>query len=184
SALELGPAPALAERARLALRAAGDRAFALNAFAAAGRLYRRALELWPSDDPDRPRLELHYGRALYRGVGAGAEAFAAARDGLLAAGNDADAAEAEIMLAELASYVGDHDDASDHLERAVELIEPGPASSAKAFVLSRAARLQLLRASLDAAIALGRQAPRSPRPLGARESPVPAPQPGGTPPPG
>src|SRR5437588_1134139 len=158
SALELGPTAALAERARLALRAAGDRAFALNAFAAAGRLYRRALDLWPPDDPDRPRLELHYGRALYRGTGTGAEAFAAARDGLLEAGNDAEAGEAEIMLAELASYVGDYDTASDHLERAVKLIDRSPASWAKAFVLSRAARLKLLRASLDAAIALGEQA--------------------------
>ena len=158
SALELGPSAAIAERARLALRGAGDRALALNAFAAAGRLYRRALDLWPPDDPDRPRLELHYGRALYRGAGAGAEAFAAARDGLLAAGNDAEAAEAEIMLAELASYVGDHDHSSDHLERAVGLIDRAPASWEKAFVLSRAARLELLRASLDAAIALGRQA--------------------------
>ena len=62
------------------------------------------------------------------------------------------------MLAELASYVGDHDTASSHLERAVALIEPAPGSWAKAFVLSRAARLDLLRARLDEAIALGRQA--------------------------
>ena len=158
SALELGAAPAIAERARVALRAAGERAFALNAFAAAARLFGKALELWPADDAGRPLLELNHGRALYRGEGAGAEAFARARDGLLAAGNDADAAEAEIMLAELASYVGDHDSASRHLERAVELIEPRPGSWAKAFVLSRAARLELLRARLDAAIALGRQA--------------------------
>ena len=124
SALELGGVtPAIAERARVALRAAGERAFALNAFAAAARLFGKALELWPADDPERPLLELKHGRALYRGEGAGAEAFTAARDGLLAAGNDAGAAEAEIMLAELASYVGDHDRASSHLERAVELIE-------------------------------------------------------------
>jgi class 3 adenylate cyclase/tetratricopeptide (TPR) repeat protein len=158
SALELVPAPAIAERARVALRRAGERAFALNAFAAAARLFGKALELWPADDHERPLLELNHGRALYRGEGAGAEAFAAARDGLLAAGNNAEAAEAEIMLAELASYVGDHDRASSHLERGVELIEPGPGSWAKAFVLSRAARLELLRARLDAAIALGRQA--------------------------
>src|SRR2546430_10907799 len=109
SALELGPASALAERARLALRAAGDRAFALNAFAAAGLLYRRALDLWPADDPDRPRLELHYGRALYRGTGTGAEAFAAARGGLLGAGNESGAREAEIMRSEFPSHGGDSD---------------------------------------------------------------------------
>jgi class 3 adenylate cyclase/tetratricopeptide (TPR) repeat protein len=158
SALELGAGESLAERARVALRRAGERAFALNAFAAAARLFGKALELWPDDDPERPMLELKHGRALYRGEGTGAEAFAAARDGLLAAGNDAKAAEAEIMLAELASYVGDRDSASRHLERAVELIEPAPSSWAKAFVLSRAARVELLRARLDAAIVLGRQA--------------------------
>jgi tetratricopeptide (TPR) repeat protein len=157
SALALDPALPLANRARLALRRAGDRAFALNAFAAAARLYEQALELWPADDPERPRLELHHGRALYRGTGSGAEAFAAARDGLLAAGESAAAAEAEIILAELASYVGEHDRASDHLGRALALIEPEPASWTKAFVLSHAARLNLLRARLDAAVALGRQ---------------------------
>ncbi|MGH3083328.1 MAG: ATP-binding protein, partial [Gaiellaceae bacterium] len=158
SALELDPALPLADRARLALRRAGDRAFALNAFAAAARLYEQALELWPGDDPERPRLELHRGRALYRGTGSGADAFAAARDGLLAAGESAAAAEAEIILAELASYVGEHDRASDHLGRALDLIEPEPSSWTKAFVLSHAARLNLLRARLEAAIALGRHA--------------------------
>ena len=164
SALELGVVtPAVAERARVALRAAGERAFALNAFAAAARHFGKALELWPADDPERPLLELKHGRALYRGEGTGAEAFAAARDGLLAAGNDAAAAEAEIMLAELASYVGDHDSASRHLERAVELIEPGPGSWAKAFVLSRAARLELLRAKLDRRSRSAGRRSRSPR---------------------
>lgn len=158
SALELNPALPVADRARLALRRAGDRAFALNAFAAAARLYEQALELWPADDAERPRLELHLGRALYRGTGSGAEAFAAARDGLLAAGESAAAAEAEIILAELASYVGEHDRASDHLGRALSLVDLEPASWTKAFVLSHAARVHLLRARLEAAIGLGQQA--------------------------
>jgi class 3 adenylate cyclase/tetratricopeptide (TPR) repeat protein len=158
SAHELDPTKPFAVGARLALRRAGDRAFALNAFAAAARLYERALELWPADDRERPQLELHRGRALYRGNGTGAEAFVAARDGLLAAGDSAAAAEAEIILAELASYVGEYDRASKHLDRALDLIEPEPDSWTKAFVLSHAARLNLLRARLDAAIALGHQA--------------------------
>jgi class 3 adenylate cyclase/tetratricopeptide (TPR) repeat protein len=158
SALELDATVPLADRARFALRRAGDRAFALNAFAAAARLYEQALELWPADDSERPWLELHLGRALYRGTGSGTAAFVAARDGLLAAGESAAAAEAEIILAELASYAGEHDRASNHLDRALDLIEPEPASWTKAFVLSHAARLNLLRARLEAAIALGRQA--------------------------
>jgi hypothetical protein len=102
--------------------------------------------------------ELHLGHALYQGTGSGTAAFVAARDGLLAAGDSGAAAEAEIILAELASYVGEHDRASNHLGRALDLIEPEHASWTKAFVLSHAARLNLLRARLGAAIALGRQA--------------------------
>ena len=54
SALELARAANqdttdLAPRARPALQAAGDRAFALNAFAAAAGFYRAALALWPED---------------------------------------------------------------------------------------------------------------------------------------
>jgi class 3 adenylate cyclase/tetratricopeptide (TPR) repeat protein len=158
SALDLDATLPLADRARFALRRAGDRAFALNAFAAAARLYERALELWPAHDSERPRLELHLGHALYRGTGSGTATFLAARDGLLAAGDNGAAAEAEIVLAELASYVGEHDRASNHLRRALDLIEPEHASWTKAFVLSHAARLNLLRARLGAAIALGRQA--------------------------
>jgi predicted ATPase len=62
SALELArtankDAVALAPRARAALQAAGDRAFALNAFAAAAGYYRAALSLWP-EDAHEPRAEL------------------------------------------------------------------------------------------------------------------------------
>jgi class 3 adenylate cyclase/tetratricopeptide (TPR) repeat protein len=158
SALDLDATQPLSDRARFALRRAGDRAFALNAFATSARLYEQALELWPADDSERPRLELHLGRALYRGTGSGTAAFVEARDGLLAAGDSPAAAEAEIILAELASYVGEHDRASNHLRQALDLIEPEPDSWTKAFVLSHAARLNLLRARLGAAIALGRQA--------------------------
>ena len=54
SALELASAASqdttgLAPRARAALQAAGDRALALNAFAAAAGYYRAALALWPRD---------------------------------------------------------------------------------------------------------------------------------------
>ena len=55
----------LATRARLALRDAGDRASALNAFAEATGLYREALRLWPSDDPERPQLLFGYALALH-----------------------------------------------------------------------------------------------------------------------
>src|SRR5204863_446295 len=70
SAIERGQTEDLAERARLALREAGDRASALNAFEAAARSYASALELWP-DDAERPKLLLSYGTVLAIGREAG-----------------------------------------------------------------------------------------------------------------
>ena len=70
SALELARAAGrdddeLADRARLALREAGDRAFSLNAFASAERYYAEALELWPEDDPDDRTCSFDVRRALH-----------------------------------------------------------------------------------------------------------------------
>ena len=56
----------LRERARLALRVAAERAMALSAFAPAARFFESALELWPADDAERPRLLLRCGEALRR----------------------------------------------------------------------------------------------------------------------
>ena len=56
-----------AERARLALREAGDRAFGLNAFPAAAEYYEDALALWPPEDPERPALALRFRARAARG---------------------------------------------------------------------------------------------------------------------
>ena len=58
-------AGSLVEGARVALRDAGDRALALNAFAAAERHYQEAVDLSPEDDPERPWLMLRVGRSRY-----------------------------------------------------------------------------------------------------------------------
>ena len=95
----------LAERARLALREAGDRAFGLNAFAAAEEYYEDALALWPPEDPDRPTLLFAFARAL--DVAADERRIAAlevARDALLVAGDRERAAETEASLAEIAWF--------------------------------------------------------------------------------
>jgi hypothetical protein len=54
----------LAEKARLALRDAGNRAADLNAFAADARFYESALELWSAEDGERPFVLLRTGQAL------------------------------------------------------------------------------------------------------------------------
>ena len=51
----------LTDRARTALRDAGEHALGVYAYAAAARFFREALELWPSDDPARPQLLFELG---------------------------------------------------------------------------------------------------------------------------
>jgi class 3 adenylate cyclase len=57
------PTGELVDRARLALRAAGDHAMALGTEALAARYYTDALALWPADDHERPELEFRAGEA-------------------------------------------------------------------------------------------------------------------------
>src|SRR5262249_45600262 len=122
--------------ARTALRSAGDRARALNAYAAALRFYEAALELWPADDADRGSLLLRHAEALsVQQVGPRSlQALTEARDVLLAGGNDAEAAEAEILLSMNAHESGLGDESAAHTRNAIEIAERlGPVRS-KAFV--------------------------------------------------
>ena len=145
----------LALRARPALEGAGDRALALNAFAAAAGFYRAALGLWPQDATGQ-RARLLFQLALALG-GAGEDgdgaALEQARSALIAAGDRARSAEAEARLGELWWLKGDRDRAFEHLRRAQELVGAEPASAAKAYVLSELARSQMLADEFDAQIA-------------------------------
>ncbi|MGH2996730.1 MAG: ATP-binding protein, partial [Gaiellaceae bacterium] len=141
SALELARAAGLEtgvliERARVALREAGDRASALNAFPAAARFYTAALELWPREDAERPQLLFRYGRALSMSENTGDEVLDEARDALLALGDRETAAEAEILLAWLVEHRGERDRSFAHVDRAAALVEDASASYSKAYVLS------------------------------------------------
>src|SRR5947209_3847501 len=98
SALDLARAAgqdvgAFADRARAAMREAGDRAAALNAHAQAATYYAEAIEL-VDDDRERFELLLRRGRARFNGVGEGTDDLEQARDGLQAAGDREGAAEA------------------------------------------------------------------------------------------
>jgi class 3 adenylate cyclase/tetratricopeptide (TPR) repeat protein len=152
----------LRERARLALRVAAERAMALSAFAAAARFFESALELWPADDAERPKLLLRCGEALYTSRGAGIEFLEEARDASLGAGMLEEAAEAEALLGQLRYDQGLPDEALGHMDRAVALIEDRAASAAKASVYAQAARWKALTGNRteairlsDAALALG-----------------------------
>jgi class 3 adenylate cyclase len=157
---------ALVEPARLALRDAGDRALELNAFAAAARWYGAALELWPTGDPERPRLLLRLGRARMYGERAPGELLVEARDGLLAQGDREAAAEAEARLGLLASWQGQGQRGMEHTRRAVALLEDAGPSPTKAYALFRLAQDLMLRAETAEAIQIGRQALRMAERLG------------------
>jgi tetratricopeptide (TPR) repeat protein len=132
----------LAQRARPALQGAGDRALALNAFAAAVGYYRAALGLWP-EDARKQRAGLLFQLALALG-GAGEDddgtALGQARLALLEVGDSARAAEADARLGELWWLKGHRDHAFEHLGRAQALVRDEPASAGKAYVLSELAR--------------------------------------------
>jgi class 3 adenylate cyclase/tetratricopeptide (TPR) repeat protein len=161
SALELAraanqPTEELAERARIALREAGDRAFALNAFAQAARFYASALELWPRDDSDRPALLLLCGEAEYNAYETGEARLVEAVEELVAAGDRERAAEGELVLADLVR--ASRDRAYEHLAHAAKLLEGEPSSAAKAHVLAEVSRFHMLADRGEEAIAVGREA--------------------------
>jgi predicted ATPase/class 3 adenylate cyclase len=165
SALEFARAAAvetgdLVSRARLALREAGDRALALNAFASAARLYESALELEPSREDADPQLVFSYGRARFRAEHVGASLLAEARELLLAAGDRQTAAEAEVLLGELTLMQGDRDAASAYFAGAVDLLESAPPSRAKAYVLASLSRFLMVADENEDAIRVGREALR------------------------
>jgi class 3 adenylate cyclase/tetratricopeptide (TPR) repeat protein len=149
----------LQERARLALREAGDRAFALNAFAPAEAYYTEAIELWPLDASGR--AELLFRRAHGRHV-VGDErqmqALEEARDALLEIGDTEKAAEAEAFLSRAAWYRGHGDEAQGHLDRAQELVADAGPTVAKARVLCLSARLHMLSSDEEEAIQIGTEA--------------------------
>ena len=163
SALELarlvgGDTAELAERACIALRNAGDRAFALNAFVPAEAYYAEALALSSDESPDRPELLFRRAEALFVAADERREpALEEARDALLAAGNTALAAEAEAYLSRAAWFAG-RGDAQAHVDRAAELLEGTGPSVSKTRVLSFAARLRFLDGDLEGSLLIAREA--------------------------
>jgi class 3 adenylate cyclase len=112
----------LVDRARLSLRDAGDRAFALNSFAVAAAQYEDALALWPADE-QRPELLFKLAVALHWSYDQARQqnALEAARDALLAVGDMDRASETESYLARVFWDRGQHDRVREHLARAEEL---------------------------------------------------------------
>ena len=149
----------LAARARIRLREAGDRAYALNAYTAARHFYGAAVELWPEDDPGRARLLFRYAQAThFVEPNASFEALSEARNALLAAGDSGSAAEAEMLVAEVFWFKGQTDEGVERMDVAKALVADEPTSYSKAYVVANVARYLMLSGESGEAIRLGREA--------------------------
>jgi class 3 adenylate cyclase/tetratricopeptide (TPR) repeat protein len=144
--------------ARAALGDAGDRAFALNAYAAAARFFRAALDLLPEHDPGRGRLLYALGRSLHQLGTPDPDMLGQAVEELLAGGDVEGAAEAETTQCEQFWLAGNTAVAMEHLDRARSLLEDRDPSPAKARMTGTAARLMMLNARDEEAIRLGEEA--------------------------
>ena len=143
----------LVEHARVASRAAGDRAFALNAFSAAAGHYESALALWPENDAGQPELLLRLARALFVAGDERAErALEEARDALVEGNDRESAAEAEAFLAQLLWLQGRQDEVFLHLQAAEKLIAGANPSPGVGRVLAWSARYQMLDGQLESGL--------------------------------
>ncbi|MBA3566813.1 MAG: AAA family ATPase [Actinobacteria bacterium] len=145
NALELSRAAGLedadlSESARAALRIAGDRALALNTWAAAADLFTHAVSLWPEDDRDRPELLLSYGSALQQiGDGRAGDVLSEAREGLVELDELERAARADAALSRFWWDRGQRDRSFGFRDRALALVVERSPSPDKLFVLNQTA---------------------------------------------
>src|SRR5262249_7545322 len=93
-----GEVAPVAESARAALTRAGRRALALNAYAAAARLYGGALELSSPGDEGHAELLFCYGKAVSRSSAPDEQVLVQARESMLAAGGAERAAGCNVVL--------------------------------------------------------------------------------------
>jgi class 3 adenylate cyclase/ATP/maltotriose-dependent transcriptional regulator MalT len=159
----------IVERARLALLAAGDRAFKLNSFAVAAAQYEDALALWPEGDPERPDLLFRLARALYNANdGRREESLETARDALLEVGETDRAAELQALLALVSWYRGQGELTRDRVSRAEDLAGTSVSASA-ARVLTVSARTREIAGDHEDGKRLGESALAMAESLGLQE---------------
>ena len=153
-----GEAGGLERLARLALRDAGDRAARLGGLPGAARFYRRALELWPADDPEHGMLLLRLARVLRLTEVTGESELRVAADQLLAAGDRLHAAVALSLLLSLYQEEGRSELARQAFADVSALADGLPPSPEKADVLSELCRSRMMSQDDAEAIRLGQEA--------------------------
>jgi class 3 adenylate cyclase/tetratricopeptide (TPR) repeat protein len=147
----------LVDATRFALRDAGDRAYAVNAFSRAAGYFEEALALWPNGE-ERPALLYRLADALYLADDERAQAsLERARDGLLAAGNRELAAEAELSLSRIWWHRGQNAESIAHEARAEELVG-GASSATAARVLAYIARTRTIGDDAEGGLRTAEQA--------------------------
>jgi class 3 adenylate cyclase/tetratricopeptide (TPR) repeat protein len=145
----------LVERTRNALREAGHRAVALNAFASAAGYFEAAAELTPEDDPEWAQVALEHAEA--------STYFDLSNDRLLLRARPAltdvhDAARADMVLGEYRWLRGDHDAAEQYFRAAERLAAQMTDDGARLRVVANLGRFAMLGDEHERAVALGRQA--------------------------
>ncbi|HKD95332.1 MAG TPA: AAA family ATPase [Gaiellaceae bacterium] len=150
---------ALREPARQALAEGARRALSLNATAAIYELAMEAAALTESGDPDRPALQLLASRGARDLADVDAtELLEEARDGFLALGDVAHAAEAAQAISREALNRGDIPRSLEAGRQAFDLARSVPLSVASVRALSgRARQLQILEGKSAEAIELARE---------------------------
>jgi class 3 adenylate cyclase/tetratricopeptide (TPR) repeat protein len=146
------PIPDLEARAARALSEAGARVFSLGAYAASERYYRRAQELIAEDSPQRGSVLLGLGKALVSQDRGGISELADAAAALVASGNAAQAAEAEVYLSSALWWDAQTDRAMEHVNRAAELVRGAPDSPEKLEVVLQSAFTRLLLSDFEYAV--------------------------------
>jgi class 3 adenylate cyclase/tetratricopeptide (TPR) repeat protein len=140
----------LEDRTVRALRDAGERAQLLNALAQAENYLRQARALAPDD----PQLLFEYARILYLQNEQGAAELTEARAQL----PPEQAAEATLLLADIAWKEGRRSDMESYLDEAASLVTGMAGSPAQAAVLNERARFEMLGGRVDSALELGLEA--------------------------
>jgi class 3 adenylate cyclase/tetratricopeptide (TPR) repeat protein len=152
------PVDDLVQPTRHALIEAADRAAALNANAAATRLYDEAIRLTDDEDPARPFLRFRWATVRFPSQGVTVEELEEVRAELIRAGEPEPAAEIDVLIEFTLHDRGETDLAAEHLQRAVELVAGLPPSRAKVSVLGALSRQRGLAGDAEEAIRIGREA--------------------------
>jgi class 3 adenylate cyclase/tetratricopeptide (TPR) repeat protein len=146
--------PEIVERARVALRDAGDRASSLHAWPGAARFYVEALELWPEDDPELPHVRFRCGRARVNADGTGLDLLEAAVNELEAAGDVEAAAEAAVVTGRAFWVRGEIARHDEYIRRALELVGERHDSAARVTAIAAQAARHMFEGDFTETIAL------------------------------